>query len=271
LGVAVRRVMHHAILLTVALSALSATPAVAQASLTISSDSKDLSRPVSTLLNQLRECEKILLTYEDPRYSNSSDVEDVTAKIARNPSEALRTGHRTLVPRGKAITFVYAPLDLRTTEGAEAVVARMLQEYRTLGGPSFAVVRDGHRLHVVPADVLDAAGDRVKQGSILDTVITVPPAPRDGGQLLEAVCDELKRQSGYEIGIGSGVPENSLGNYRTTEGFDHISARSAIESILDKSSRPGAFVWDLYYDPGDKSYGLNFGYVGSAGPVAPAQ
>ena len=55
-----------------------------------------------------------------------------------------------------------------------------------------------------------------------------------------------------------------LEGYRTNEGIDKMSAQSAIERLLDKSSRTGNFVWDLYYDPGDKSYGLNFSYVGNA-------
>lgn len=55
-----------------------------------------------------------------------------------------------------------------------------------------------------------------------------------------------------------------LEGYRTNEGIDKMSAQTAIERLLDKSSRTGNFVWDLYYDPGDKSYGLNFSYVGHA-------
>jgi len=42
----------------------------AQDSRTITSDPLDLSRPISTLLDQLRQREKIQVTYEDPRYSN---------------------------------------------------------------------------------------------------------------------------------------------------------------------------------------------------------
>ncbi len=44
-----------------------------------------------------------------------------------------------------------------------------------------------------------------------------------------------------------------------------MTARSALEHVLDKVVAQGTFVWDLFYDPGDKTYGLNFAY---AGPVA---
>jgi hypothetical protein len=216
------------------------------------------------LLDQIRKQQKLPVTYEDPKYSNSADIEDVTAEVARDPVQAERSGHRTLIPKGRAISFAYAPKDFASSQQAEAALARMLHEYRMLGGPTFTVMSEGVRLHVVPVDVLDAAGNRARQGSILDTVVSVPGGPRDGGELLQAICDEVKKQTGYGIGVGPSLPSNGLAQYRTTEGIDSMSARSAIERVLDKSSRPGSFAWDLYYDPGDKSYGLNFSYVGPA-------
>jgi len=250
----------------VVLAAFFGSAALAQESVTITTDPNDLARPISTLLDQLRAREKVSVTYEDPRYSNSSDIEDVTAKIARTPAGVVKSPHRSIVPKGRAISFVYAPHDFHSAQGAETALARMLQEYQTLGGPTFSVVGDHTRLHVVPAYVLDAEGNRARQGSILDTVITISAGPRDGGQLLQAICDEIRKQTGYEVGIGTGVPENNLDQYHTTDGIDHMSARSALESVLDKSTPPGSFVWDLYYDPGDKSYGLNFSYVAASRP-----
>jgi hypothetical protein len=92
--------------------------AAAQDSVTITSDPRDLSRPISTLLNQLRQRDKIPVTYEDPRYSNRADIQDVTYQVAKNLSPAEeKFGTRILGPSGKAISFVYAPADLRTPEG----------------------------------------------------------------------------------------------------------------------------------------------------------
>jgi len=180
--------MRYAILF-VMLVGLSSSSSLAQDSVTITSDPNDLSRPISTLLGQLRQREKIAVTYEDPRYSNSSEIQDVTSEVARNVSEVQKKyGPRTLVPKGKAFNFVYTPQDLRTLKGAEDTIARMLQEYGTLGGSTFAVVRDGVRLHVLPKMVWDATGQRVKQDSILETVISLPSARRDGGELLQAIC-----------------------------------------------------------------------------------
>lgn len=253
--------------LTILAVVMSCSVAVAQQTITIASDPNDLSRPISTLLDQVRDREHLAVTYEDPTYSHTPDVEDVTERIARSSSTQ---GHRTIVPRGRAITFVYKAGDFRTQQLAEVTIARMLREYRMLGGPSFSVMRHGGRLHVVPAEVLGAEWNRIPQTSILDTVIAVPSAPRDGGQLLQAICDEIKKQTGHEVGIGPSVPSNNLHEYRAAESIEHMSARSALEQLLDKSSLPGGFVWDLYYDPGDMSYGLNFSFVPSKGPVAKA-
>jgi hypothetical protein len=259
----------HRILTFVILAGCLASSGDAQDSVTISSDPKDLSRPISTLLDQLRKREKIAVTYEDPRYSNSADIQDVTSEVARNLSPAEeKFGRRILVPHGKAITFVYASQDMRSPEGAEAVIERLLREYQALGGQTFTVRRDGARLHVVPSDLSNAAGDRVKQESILDTVISIPPGRRDGGEVLQAICDQAQKQTGYEIGVGPSVPGNNLARYRTDEGIENESARMALEHLLDKATLPGSFVWDLYYDPADGGYGLNFSYIGPAGPRA---
>ncbi len=40
--------------------------ATAQDSVTITSDPRDLSRPISSLINQIRQREKVSVTYEDP-------------------------------------------------------------------------------------------------------------------------------------------------------------------------------------------------------------
>jgi hypothetical protein len=258
--------MRRIFLLFAITAALCSRITSAQDSVTIRSDPRDLSRPISTLLRQLRDREKISVTYEDPRYSNSSDVEDVTSAVAKNLSpaeEKLRP--RILVPRGKAITFVYSPRDLRTPDGVEVTITRMLREYKALGGATFALVRDGLRFHVVPAEVLNSAGESVHQGSILDTVVSVPEARANAAQLLDDICTQVGRQTGYRMDIGPGAI--NMHDAVREQGIGEQSVRAAFEQIWDSVTAPGSFVWNLYYDPSDKSYGLNFSYVGYAGPV----
>jgi len=209
----------------------------AQDSRTITSDPTDLSRPISTLLDQLRQREKIPVTYEDPRYSTSADIQDVTSKVAKNLSPAEeKFGPRTLIPSGKAISFVYAPDDLRTPQEIQATIARMLREYEALGGPKFAVTREGGRFHVVPAEVLNVSGERTGQGSILDTVISILSAEHDGAQLLEDICDQVQKVTGFRIDIGPGAL--NMHDERRTEGLKSQTARTAFEKVWDAELLP---------------------------------
>lgn len=239
--------------------------ATAQESITIRSDRNDLSRPVSTLINQIRRSEKISVTYEDPRYANALDIEDVTAEVSKGSEVEKTYGPRILVPKGHPITFVYATESMRGMRNAKSTIERMLQEYASLGGPVFTVIEDGARLHVIPSEVLDFSGTRLHQGSILETLVSLPPVQRNGGEFLQAICNEIHRQTGYDIGIGPSVPSNYLARFHTSSGLEKKPAREAIAELLDHVSVAGSFDWDLYYDPADKAYMLNFAYIGPAG------
>jgi len=256
--------MYRTLLLVALLGAIGSV-SFAQDSVTIASDPHDLSRPISTLLDQLRRREKIPVTYEDPRYSNRADVQDVTSQVAKNLSAAEeKFGPRILVPKGKAITFVYSSQDLRAPDGAKATIMRMLDEYRVLGGPTFTVARDGVRLHVIPEQVQDDAGVQIRQGSILDTVVSIPPGRHSSSQLLHLICEQIRKQTGYRVDAGTGDPTDANPTSLVVSGQ---TARVALGHLLDNLATPGDFVWDLYFDPSDRLYVLNFSYIGAAGPV----
>jgi hypothetical protein len=243
---------------------VSGVAAVSQEFVTITSDPNDVSRPISTLINQIRKRERISITDEDPRYGKRADLEDVTAEVSRAPEPEKQYGPRIIVPKGHAITFVYAPSELRSLNAAKKTIERMLQEYASAGGPVFTVTEDELRLHVIPSEVSDSNGVRVRQGSILDTLVAVPAAERDGDDLLQAICDDIQKETGYEVGIGPSVPANYLARYKTSQGISKQTARVAIAHLLDPASVTGIFDWDLYYGPSDKSYMLNFSYAGPA-------
>jgi hypothetical protein len=217
-------------------------------------------------VSQLRRREKVAITYEDPRYSNLGDLEDVTAKVAKNVTEAdRRNGFRILVPKGRPMTFVYSSQEMRSPEGAAATIDRMLREYNALGGPTFRVLKDRGRFHIVPSDALDSSGSRVRQDSILDTLVNIAPGRRDGVYILEEVCDEIFRRTGYKVEIGPGGFQ--MHDYILKSEIRDQTARSVIDQVWDGTSLPGSFVWDLYYDPSDKFYGLSFSCVICAGRV----
>lgn len=224
-----------ALLLCIALIAASQTP------ITISSGANGTARPIAGLIGKMRRSDGLRVTYEDPRYGRRSDMDT------------------------RPFAFSYGPEDLGTPDGIQATIARMLTEYGASGGVTFRVIKDGTRLNIVPAETGATTAQRVHQDSVLETNITIPSAQRDGLQLLRAICDEVRRQTGYAIGIGPSAPVNSLARFHTAEGIEAQTARAALEHLLDGIMLPGSAVWDLYYDPADRGYGLNFAYVGPAG------
>lgn len=232
-----------------ALALLLVPTLVAQESFEIKPDPNDPARPLSSLVSQLRKREHLSISYEDPRYGKREDM------------------------KGPKASFRYSSHDLEGPDGAELTVDRVLREYSASGGLTFAVKKEMTRLYVIPEEVKNSKGERARQESILDTVINIPPGRRDGGQMLQAICDAVKQQTGYEIGIGSSAPSNALARYSTDEGVYNQTARAALAEFLDSATPARTFVWDLYYDPGyyrdpDRGgYGLNFAYVGLAGPV----
>lgn len=238
--------------------------AIAQETITVKAPSDDLSRPVSSVVGQIRKQTGASITYEDPRYANQSDIEDVTDAVSKASAPEKKHGRRILIPKGHPLTFVYAPSDMKSPNSAKAVLERLVHEYALAAGPAFAITQDGTRLHVVPNQVLDVSGALVHQGSILETVITVPSARRDGGQLLQAICDAIRSKTGNVIEIGPSAPSNYLARFETRDGITNLPAANAIENILDAASPKATFDWDLYYDPGDRTYTLNFASVGPA-------
>jgi hypothetical protein len=109
------------------------------------------------------------------------------------------------------------------------------------------VTQDEVRLHVKPSEVSDSNGTCVRQGSIMDTLISVPAGQRDGGDLLQAICDDIQKETGYKVGIGPSVPGHYLARYKTSQGIPKETARAAIADLLDQASVTGIFDWDWYY------------------------
>jgi hypothetical protein len=226
-----------------ALTLLLVPALVSQVSFEIKPDPNDPAHPLSSLVSQLRTSQHLAISYEDPRYSKPQDM--------REPN----------------ISFRYSDRDLEAPDGGELTLDRMLREYLGAGGLTFAAKKEAMRLYVVPEEVKNSKGERVRQGSILDTVISIAPVHRNGIEFLQAICEAVGRQTGYQIDIGPSAPVNNLQHYSTDEGANNQMARTVFVQLLDRATPPRSFAWDLYYDLEDKSYGLNFAYVGLAGPV----
>lgn len=232
--------------------------APAQSPTTISSvDSDNDGRPVSALIGPFRQSEGIAISYEDPRYRNAEDMQDVTEQVRPAGTDEDKNGSRTLVPKGPPMTFVYTPSP-RNVTAAYASIQRMVEEYDGLGGPSFRAFRTNERIFVVPHDVRDEKGNRVVEGSILETRISLPAKQRSGNELLTALCEAVERASGFRIDIGTGAPTNALLHYRTSEAFGDQTARAILVKLLDGLSQAADVCLGFVLRPRRKCVCLKF-------------
>jgi hypothetical protein len=66
----------------------------------------DSRRPVERAVRTLQTRYGYVVTYEDPRYTNGDDLQDVSASVVRNYSSyALGTAPKVIVPKGGKLTL----------------------------------------------------------------------------------------------------------------------------------------------------------------------
>lgn len=216
-------------------------------------------RPVAEAIRLLTSQYPVVITYEDPRYTYSADIQDVTEEV-RNPRAAPST-KRILVPRGGALYFSYEASV--GTNGRPANMRNALQAILTanINGSfpgRFRIEQAGDVFHVIPTQARSERGDWVPQTSVLDTRITLPRQELNGYQMLEAITSAVTDATGINIGLGlAGL--NPFFNYKGYLQADNEVARDVLLRTLHSIS--DRYTWRLLYGPDVKSYGLNIRLV----------
>jgi len=223
-------------------------------------DARPLGAAVLSLLTRY----PVVITYEDPRYQYSGDLQDVTERVRRNPNS---TGKgRILVPRGGHLHASYeiaqetgTPVNMK--DALNGVVAA--KNLNAVGG-RFAVYQSGDALHVVPVEVRDSNGAWVKQQSVLNTPITLSSGELDGYALMEAILKEVSDASGIKLGLAAENVTNTLGRYRGgIEAADEPARDVLLRALHSISPR---LTWILNYDPSDRYYFFNVTVVAEPPP-----
>ncbi len=206
-------------------------------------------RPVALASEMLEKKYGWVITYEDPPYTDESELVDVTEKVRRDlhkfkPGEA----PKVFAPKGGELAFDYNinPATKRPDDAA-VVIQQLLDAYATTGHPGvFRLDRDGQRLHIVAAS----------HKPVFDTLITMPAQKRNGMQLLETFCVAVSEASGTRVLIGT-APINLLVRYETEAGAKDKNARDFLVSELDRMTSKTKLSWRLLYSAGMKTYYLN--------------
>jgi hypothetical protein len=221
-------------------------------------------RPVAKAIQELEKRYGWRITYEDPPYSDNSDITDVTytpwpGVPVQSPSQlqAAQREHRRLGPKGGSLSFTLPSADPDELGAVEALV----KSYNaSRGGNAFAVVQGASLLHVVPQQMTGSSGNLEPVKPILDTVMTIEPKERTAFALIEEICKKISIATNKNVVMGI-VPTNMLSQTKTSIGGSGKTARSILEQLIVETGSPLSLSWRLFYGPDVKWYVLNISWV----------
>jgi hypothetical protein len=231
-------------------------------------ESKDLAvndpRPVAAAIFQLIKEYPTVISYEDPRYVYSEDIQDVTDRVRPN-----RSGPRILVPKGGPLSVTYEvnangkqPLSYANVLGAVLEAARV-----NPSGGRFAVRQQGEMFHVIPTQVRDDSGKWVQATSILDTPISLYVEQQQYSQLMKAILSEVSKANGVRVGLNDSQFTGEFMRHTGRVDATNQTARDVLMTTLHAISN--RFTYGLLYDPGAKYYMLNL-HLAAEPPQEPA-
>lgn len=211
-------------------------------------------RPVAKAATEMSRHYGYGISYEDPAYSFSDDLQDVTDSVSNQPSVNSASRRRVLVPAGRT-------LDVRLSDGTvggrEAVAAglRQLLQAQASGafGGRFRLEESQSMFHIVPTEVRGKNGDWVPQSSLLAKSISIPAGERTGSEMLRMIASAVSRATGQTVELGV-MPLNAFSNARHFP-TKSAPARDILIDLLQQSS-PN-LTWRLLYAPDLQRYYLS--------------
>jgi len=220
-------------------------------------------RPLAKAIETLESRSGWVITYEDPRYVNESEISDVTESVRKDPDQ-FKAGEapKVLIPKGGALSIEYE-VDPTTNKPADItlVVQQLLDAQSTSGNAGmFRLERNGEVIHVIPTAVKNTAGALTPQESVLDAVISLPAEDRTGMQLLDAICVSVSQATETRVVVGT-IPLNLFVKRRTQRGAANQKARDVLATMLEDIKSGTNLSWRLFYDPGMRMYVLNIHQV----------
>lgn len=232
-------------------------------------------RPVAKAVEELVSLYKYVVTYEDPHWTYSGDLLDVTTQV-RQDLGRYHTGNAPKVtrPLGGKLTLTVPPSSPANTQTMASVLDQLMRLQSTRGeGGHFRVVQVGDVFHVVPSEVRDQNGNWISQRSILEVPISLPMENRSESEMLEAIvkavsaADRVKFYVGGGAGTGGGIANpHRPASYPL--GADNELASSVLMRALHllNDQKFGTWIvqrltWQVLYDSDENAYFLNLSVV----------
>lgn len=217
-------------------------------------------RPVAKALEELESKYGWVITYEDPLYVHPSETADVTAQVRKDVGK-FRNGEapRVLIPSGGSLAITYDVMsDTKLPVDRDAVIRKVLNANQSGGVARFRLEREkgSEMLHAIATVNKNASGALVPHTAVLDAVISVSQGDRTSLQTLEAICEAVSGATGTQVVVGT-VPIGLFMNHRDNEVVVNQKARDVLVQTLERTGGRTNLSWQLFYDPGMKTYYLN--------------
>jgi hypothetical protein len=220
----------------------------------------DSGRPVDRAVNTLQTRYGYVITYEDPRYTNEDDLQDIAAKVRKDYSSyPPGLAPKLMVPKGGKLTLRLPTSTNISPQGLASILQQLARAQGTSSGSGhFRVEQVGDVFHLVPTEVRDRKGNWSHYNSLLDTPISLPKQDRSERELYQAIVDAVSAAThvrlwiivngGIVIGIVSPEPRTRMG--ATLEPARNVLMRAL---QLHRSRR----TWAMLHDPGEDMFALN--------------
>jgi hypothetical protein len=225
-------------------------------------------RPIAKAADELGKYYRFAISYEDPMYAYSGDVQQVIGMSGKKDVKAQgdNSVRPVLVPLGGAFDVRIETAQTSNADVIAELLERLIQvQADQQSGGRFEVVESAGMLHVVPVAVRSASGQWMDQQSILAAAISVPAGRRSGLEALRTIADAVSKQSGKVVELGL-APLNLM---RAEHDYP-VQIGSARQVLLGVLARFGnRLTWRLLYAPDMQRYYLSVVSVPVAEPEAP--
>ena len=198
--------------------------------------SVDDPRPLSAAVKLLEQRCHCPITYEDPLWKS----DDVALSGPHWPA---------MIPKGGLFTFDAPDVSVITTARMAAAMAEVVRAFEQSGSGrgAFLVTKYATTVHVVPRD-----------GSILDTPVTMPRATRPLADVVTMTLAEVERATGKKIELAM-LPIN-FSRQRTVDiEAQQEPAHDVLVRALAASGR--TLSWRLFFDAMMRQYYLSIHFV----------
>jgi len=185
------------------------------------------------------------ITYEDPVYVNADDLLVLT-----------KGGKRSSIPRWGRVRLPDEAVMATAQENPVAFLGSVIATEEMSRGrvKRFKVLRSESMFHVVPDQVLDAAGRWQTAVPIFDTTITISHPAVSLNEFLEILCENLSAVSPTKV-ITATIPRGPAAQTMLPAQERTARARTLLVEALSRTELP--LKWLLMYDPPSATYYLS--------------